>query len=85
MHTLDRRLIQVIPSPRQLALAETGFYAFVHFTVNTFTDREWGDGSESPALFNPEKFNADQWVQAIQAAGMKGLILTCKHHDGFCL
>lgn len=85
MRELDRRLIQITPSPRQLRLQEMEFYAFVHFTVNTFTGREWGDGTESPALFNPIKMNADQWVEAIKAAGMKGLILTCKHHDGFCL
>ena len=82
---LDRRLVQVVPSPRQLALQEMGFYAFVHFTINTFTDREWGDGTESPALFNPARFDADQWVASIRDAGMKALILTCKHHDGFCL
>lgn len=81
----DRELIQIIPSPRQKKLQDMEFYAFVHFTVNTFTDKEWGDGTEDPAIFNPVKMNARQWVDAIKSAGMKGLILTCKHHDGFCL
>ena len=85
MHTLDERLVQVVPSSRQLALQQMEFYAFVHFTVNTFTDKEWGDGTESPAIFNPVKLDAEQWAAAIRDAGMKGLILTCKHHDGFCL
>lgn len=82
---LDRRLVKVVPAPRQKALQEMEFYAFVHFTVNTFTNREWGDGTESPAVFAPARLDTNQWVESVKAAGMKGLIFTCKHHDGFCL
>ena len=74
-----------IPSSRQLAWHGLEYYGFLHFTVNTFTNLEWGYGDETPEVFSPSDFNADQIVQSAADGGMNGLILTCKHHDGFCL
>lgn len=73
------------PHPRQLAWQQNEFIAFVHFGVNTFTGREWGTGFEDPNIFQPEKLDTDKWCRTIKAAGMRMVILTAKHHDGFCL
>ncbi len=77
--------VQPVPSSRQLAWQQMEYYAFVHFNMNTFSNMEWGFGDEKPEQFHPSELNCRQWAKVCKDAGMKGIIITAKHHDGFCL
>lgn len=85
MQTFLQQAARVRPSKKQLDWFAMESYAFVHFSPNTYTDREWGLGDEPESIFNPQKLDCDQWAEAICSAGLKGMVLTAKHHDGFCL
>jgi alpha-L-fucosidase len=76
---------RAVPSAAQLAWQRDELALFLHFGVNTFSNREWGDGKEDPAIFNPSRLDARQWARAAKAGGFRAMILTAKHHDGFCL
>ncbi len=80
-----KRYISVIPSPRQMRFLEMKYYNFIHFGVNTMNNKEWGDGTEDLSCFNPDSLDTDQWCRILKATGSKGIIITAKHHDGFCL
>lgn len=79
------KAVRVVPTPQQWDAMNKEFIAFIHFGPNTFTRREWGTGKEPPACFDPRRLDTDQWCAALAAAGMKKVILTVKHHDGFVL
>lgn len=79
------RYISVVPSQRQLDFLEMEYYNFIHFGINTMNNAEWGKGNEDISRFNPEKLDTDQWCRVLKSTGSKGIIITAKHHDGFCL
>jgi len=85
MNLFVEEFIAVHPSDNQITWQALEFTAFLHYGINTFTNQEWGDGTESPTCYNPSDLNTDQWCEALVAAGVKACIITAKHHDGFCL
>lgn len=83
--SLDEQLVVPVPNERQMAIFNMGYYNFIHFGINTFTHKEWGSGHEPLSKFKLKNLDTDKWVQDLMATGSKGVIITAKHHDGFCL
>ena len=85
LSTNAQNFSEVKPSPQQVEWQDLKFGVIIHFSTNTFLDREWGDGTANPSVFNPTQFDPDQWMHAIKASGATYVVMVAKHHDGFCL
>jgi len=85
MDSFIEKLVSIRPNENQIAWQSLEFTAFFHFGMNTFTNKEWGDGKEAPVTYNPTNIDTDQWCKSVKSAGIKACLITAKHHDGFCL
>jgi alpha-L-fucosidase len=85
LKSLGQNFADIKPSPQQVTWQDMEIGVIFHFGTNTFLDREWGDGTAAPSVFNPSRLDAEQWIEAVKAAGAKYVVLVAKHHDGFCL